>query len=254
MLDSLLFIGVFGSVGSAFICLLFFLGLKGLSNRRRRSWRTRAIVAAPAAFFIFILTVAVGISGNPGEKAVSMSGCTLEVPSDYAVRAILEDTLPSNAKITSLTMEGADLRLAIVTGEWFSASGTGILLHLGDALKGLYDSVACFPAIQNVRADLFAARRDHYGRELSSGGTLVCSLSIPADNFRRFPDDFDWTMYGVYAANRYASRVNPAIREVWNTEVAEETRIGGFTSSNSSPAMNGFTYNSVLADNPAGGS
>jgi hypothetical protein len=193
---------------------------------RRRA--PRWLVGSIFAFFGLCALIALLSPDEPQQKI-----CPAGKATEPLVRAVLGHNGIQADKIKSLMLlgDGEDLHLTLDTGEWFTISKAGLETHVGETMKPLHGLAACFPALKTIEAELVtpaATQRDEHGNEAAKSDAMVVSLNIDCADLRKYRDDFDWTMYGVYAANRYVSLVNFHIRDLWDGEVREETKLGGF--------------------------
>jgi hypothetical protein len=85
-----------------------------------------------------------------------------------------------------------------------------------------------------VRAPL-VPKKDQYGNIIKDQPAtgLVVALSIPMIELARFPLDYDWSLYSVYAAHRFIDSggggLNKQMEKDWYAELQNETKMGGLT-------------------------
>jgi len=140
----------------------------------------------------------------------------------------------SGITLTKYEYSNGRVTCAIDTGEWVTVGPANLRVHLAGSLQELYTLAQKYPEIEDIYVDLnspSSAGNDEYGHELPAGVARMAFLKINADDLRKFPEDFKWSLYPVYVANRYVQSetdINWSIRDVWQSELSEETRLGSF--------------------------
>lgn len=126
-----------------------------------------------------------------------------------------------------------DLSLTVNVGDWWSINAAGVRTHLSEPLATFRRVVDEFPRIERIRVSFVstaAEERDQYGNVINSGSVApFIELDIDCDDLRKFPKDFGWDSYPVYAAHRYLTMASPQIRDPWDTELLDEMNRGGFS-------------------------
>jgi hypothetical protein len=168
-----------------------------------------------------------------------------ETPSEKPIADQIKESLSSSGgffssrpsipaeKISDFSFGPADLQLTINVGDWWSINAAGLRTHLYEPLATFRRVVDEFPQIERIRVSLVspaAEQRDQYGNVINSESVArFVELNIDCEDLRKFPKDFDWMMYPVYAAHRYLAWASPQVRDLWDTELLEEMKLGGFS-------------------------
>ncbi len=153
------------------------------------------------------------------------------------IKAILSGSLGRDETVESLTVmptTTGSLSFKILADTFSNplvSDRAGLDLSVSPLMKASHEIAACFRGLKTIQALLVApggTKKNEYGSDLPSSEVPVVSLYIDCDNLRKFAQDFDWNLYGLYAANRYTVLVNSSVRDAWNQEVEEERSLGHF--------------------------
>ena len=173
------------------------------------------------------------VGGKNPPTNLTLSDQIKAVISDSGGGFLSEQPSISPDKITDFSFDGDTLRITVNQGEWLGMfAGAELRTHLSDPLQTFRRLADEVPHVRKIIATLqspAAEQRDPYGHVTNPGGmaTFVI-LSIDCQDLKKFPKNFDWTLYPVYAANRYAMIINWHNRNAWESELREEIKLGGF--------------------------
>ncbi len=181
--------------------------------------------------------VAMKGKGKPPKESVPSAGAPLPM----RIRAAMIDSgglFAGQSAIPEDHIEGfrysaGIVDIAVNVGTWTGLfEGTELRRKLSGPLATFQRIAGQFPQIRIISATFESPateQKDEFGNVAKERRmATVAVLNIDCQDLRKFPDDFGWGEYSVYAANRYVSSVNVNSQETWQSELKREIEIGGF--------------------------
>jgi len=159
-----------------------------------------------------------------------------------------------------ISLDGPRLSLTVNLGEWWSVSATEAEVQMQTPMQTFYRVASRFPALETITVEFQSPAeevRDEHGNITNPNSQAAAAiLAIDCGDLRKFPASFDWGIYSLYVANRYATFVNPQLRGPWQEEVEKEVKLGNFSPpqwnlSGFSPRAGTALGTTVMTINPA---
>jgi hypothetical protein len=183
---------------------------------------------------VFFLIFGSACGGEPqshrSPARESKETCPSGPPSANLERQFLSDNL-GTASVKSFALKDDSIDTKIETQEWYYVSTTDLEAHMSDVMESLRQVAGCFNTLERASVEIVSPaeeKHDEYGNVLPRGDELVATLHVGLRDLAKFPANYNWHLYSVYAANKYVSMVNVQLRDIWNEEVASEIKLGHF--------------------------
>lgn len=172
----------------------------------------------------------------PGAVAASRSVETVEEGGRDEYKRITE-AVSGNLKDASLSSWDSASHTASVVAVWTILGlfpQTELSAEMGNVLKL---SLALHKAIPEIRTIKIAVKsplrpkKDEFGNVVEDNRLgLVVALTVPTATLDRFPADFNWDIYGVYAADRFVvpGTLDGGFIRDWRGAYDDEREMGGF--------------------------
>ncbi len=139
----------------------------------------------------------------------------------------------SSEHMKDTRLDGTRLSLVVNLGEWWSISATEAEVNMETPMRTFYRVANQFPALENITVEFQSPAeevKDEHGNITNSNAQATSAiLAIDCGDLRKFPESFEWGMWSLYVANRYATFVNPQLRGPWQEELEKEVKLGNFS-------------------------
>jgi len=209
------------------------------------------IKAIGIAVLVFAVSIIIGISSEPsGGRNSAEQGAALPAAevaatggpnriendvqkaiTDYGVTAI-------KVKWNAPVYDGdfGSVTMSINLGECYGGIVPHCLKHQVDIALSILKAIRkSHPEIMFAEVSCqipLADKRDEYGHVTKGGTGELVYFSVDMSALDKFPTDFEWSIYPLYAADRFLTGVGlfqgVSVRSVWEQELHDEMKLGNF--------------------------
>jgi hypothetical protein len=221
---------------------------------RRARWSL-----AIAASAIFLVIGVISPKDKDEHAAASPAGAPSAVAAEPSVAEMSPTSIPQLTKQTLLAaisdsggffsgqasisadhmkdvnLDGTRLSLVVNLGQWWDVSATETEVQMQAPMQTFYRVANQFPSLENITVEFQSPAeeiKDEHGNVTNPNAQVTfLILAIDCGDLRRFPASFEWGLWSLYVANRYATFVSPQLRRPWQERVEKEVKLGNFNPS-----------------------